>query len=447
LFFSGSGEYFLRRCFGGDFNFGGAMNHVLVPDQRIGDGGSFAGQRTMKEPLHRPDGKGGLEAAQHKRAMLLSSCTIMETSSTQSIPRTAAVIEDGLRAGLHIGAQIFASIHGNKIADAAFGLSRPGVEMSPDTMMLWLSSTKPVAAVAIGQLWERGLLDLDDLVARHIPEFAVNAKGDITIRHILTHTAGFRGAALNWSNEPWDDLIAKVCKSRQETGWIAGKKVGYNLGGSWLILGQLIRRLDGRPFEKYVREEIFVPLGMADCWIGMPRDNFLAYGQRIGLMHDTSGEQPIARFPADAEEACEVCRPGHNGRGPIRELAFFYEAILGKGSRAGQRILSPQTVEALTSRHRTGMFDNTFKHVMDWSLGFIVSNNIYGEENVRYSFGPHASPRTVGHGGFQSSVGMADPEHGLAAAIVFNGCPGEATHAERIRRTMAALYEDLGLVK
>ncbi|MGA2232385.1 MAG: serine hydrolase domain-containing protein, partial [Tepidisphaeraceae bacterium] len=84
----------------------------------------------------------------------------MESYLRQSIPRTAAVIEEGLREGLHIGAQVFASINGEKIADAAFGLSRPGVEMSPDTMMLWLSSTKPVAAVAIGQLWERGLLDL-----------------------------------------------------------------------------------------------------------------------------------------------------------------------------------------------------------------------------------------------------------------------------------------------
>jgi CubicO group peptidase (beta-lactamase class C family) len=371
----------------------------------------------------------------------------MNMPSADSIPRAAAVIEEGLSQGLHIGAQIYASIHGKPVVDAAFGLSRPGVDMSPDTLMLWFSSTKPISAVAIGQLWERGLLDLDDRVARHIPEFGANGKEPITIRHILTHTCGFRGAALGWSNEPWAELIARVCNARQETGWVAGKKAAYNLGGSWLILGELVRRLDGRPFEKYVREEIFLPLGMNDSWLGMPRENFLAYGARIGLMHDTSGPAPLARYPADSEEASEMCRPGHNGRGPMRELAYFYEMILGKGERNSRRILSPQTVEALVSPHRVGMFDQTFNHVVDWGLGFIVDSNRHGADTVPYPFGRYASPRTAGHGGSQSSVGLADPERGLAAAIVFNGCPGEAKHAARIRAVLAALYEDLNLAE
>jgi CubicO group peptidase (beta-lactamase class C family) len=357
--------------------------------------------------------------------------------------RTSAVVQKGITDGLHIGAQIYASIHGKPMIDAAWGNARFGAPMKTDTLMLWLSSAKPIAAVAIGQLSERGKLGMDDPVAEHIPEFASNGKQDITIRHLLTHTGGFRAAALNWTNDPWDAVIANVCAARLESGWEPGKKAGYHASGSWLILGEIVRRADGRPFENYVRDEIFLPLGMKDSWIGMPSEKYRAYGDRIGFMHDTSDAQPKANFPADTEAGCAVCRPGSNGRGPIRELELFYEMILGRG----RQILSPRTIQILTTRQRIGMYDHTFKHVMDWGLGFIADNNVYGADTVPYPFGPYCSPRTVGHGGYQSSVGFADPEYGVAAAIVFNGCPGEARHGQRIRQIGAALYEDLGLAK
>jgi hypothetical protein len=64
LFFGGGGEDVVGRRIGGQVDFRGAMNHVFVADQRVGDGGSFVGEGTVEEPLHRADGKGGVEAAQ-----------------------------------------------------------------------------------------------------------------------------------------------------------------------------------------------------------------------------------------------------------------------------------------------------------------------------------------------------------------------------------------------
>jgi CubicO group peptidase (beta-lactamase class C family) len=362
-----------------------------------------------------------------------------------TIPRATTIIQQGITDGLHIGAQLYASVRGEIVADTAWGAAGNGTDMTPATIMLWLSSTKPVAAVAIGQLWERGLLDLDDPVARHVPEFAAEAKDRVTIRHILTHAGGFRGAASNWDGESWEQSVAAVCAARLEPGWIPGKKAGYHVAESWYMLGEIVRRLDGRPFNRYVREEIFLPLEMQDSWVGMPPERYRAYGQRIGIMHSTESPGIAKAFTKENEAGLASCRPARNGHGPIRELGFFYEAILGKGARNGRRILSAQTVEALTARHRCGMFDETFKHVMDWGLGFIVDNNIYGVDTVPYPFGRYCSPRTVGHGGYQSSVGFADPERGLAVAIVFDGCCGEAKHGARIRAVSAALYEDLGL--
>ena len=69
-----------------------------------------------------------------------------------------------------------------------------------------------------------------------------------------------------------------------------------------------------------------------------------------------------------------------------------------------------------------------------------------GRTQVPYGFGPHASPRAFGHGGSQSSGALADPEHGLAAALTCTGMPGDAAHSRRVHDVWAALYEDLGLV-
>jgi CubicO group peptidase (beta-lactamase class C family) len=111
----------------------------------------------------------------------------------------------------------------------------------------------------------------------------------------------------------------------------------------------------------------------------------------------------------------------------------------------GHQVLRPQTVEALVARHRAGMYDHTFKHVLDFGLGFVLNSNQYDVDTVPYGYGPHASPRTFGHSGMQSSCAFADPENGIAAALVFNGTPGEAAHDRRIRAVLTRMYEELGL--
>jgi CubicO group peptidase (beta-lactamase class C family) len=365
--------------------------------------------------------------------------------STTALPKFQSAIRAGIASGLHIGSQAHVMMHGNLIADLSFGESRPGVAMTTDTLMLWLSATKPITAIAIAQLWERGQIALDDSVSRHVPAFGTHGKQSVTIRHLLTHTAGIRGAANNFTRDGWEATLERICNSKLEPGWIPGNKAGYHLASSWFVLGEIVRLVDGRRFEQYVRDEIFLPLGMTDSWVGMPADRYAEYGDRIGIMQNTD---PAAKLPHawDTPEMAALCKPGGNGRGPVRDLSRFYQMLLNGGSLDGARIISPQTVEAMTARHRVGMYDHTFRHVMDWSLGFIINNNQYGIDTIRYGYGPHASWRTYGHSGNQSSVAFADPKHRLIAAIVFNGTPGDAAHDARVRSVLTGLYEDLGLV-
>lgn len=90
------------------------------------------------------------------------------------------------------------------------------------------------------------------------------------------------------------------------------------------------------------------------------------------------------------------------------------------------------------------MFDETFRQVMDWGLGFIIDAKIHGDTEYSYDFGAHASPRTFGHAGYQCSTGFADPEHSLVVAWAFNGLSGESKHRHRNHAMNSAIYQDLG---
>jgi CubicO group peptidase (beta-lactamase class C family) len=361
----------------------------------------------------------------------------------QQLVRTAVLIQQGIDEGLHTGAQIYVSRHGKPIAELAIGQSRNGVPMTHNTLVPWFSSTKPVAAVAILQLVESGKLRLDDLVARHIPEFAPQGKADITLRHLLTHTAGLRWVELGWPETTWPQIVNRLCHATPERDWPPGKRAGYHPTTTWFVLGEVIRRVSGLSFEDYVRQQIFEPLGMRDSWVGMSDQQYDAYGQRMGTIVDmTKPERPEIRYASRA--GATHCAPGSSGFGPIRELGMFYEMLLAGGERGDERILSADSVAEMTRRQREGMFDEPVRETIDWGLGLILNSSRYGSPSVPYGYGRHASDATFGHSGSQSSVAFADPANKLVVAALANGAPGEPAHQARIKAWCEAIYEDVG---
>lgn len=369
----------------------------------------------------------------------------IDGSGAERLPNTLAAIDDGRRRGLHLGAQLYVSRRGEPLADLAAGWARADEPLTPDHWAVWLSATKPLTAVALARLWEAGALDLDDPIARHLPEFGAAGKGGITLRHALTHTGGFRMLEVGWPEASWDEIVARIAARKPEPRWVPGEKAGYHLTSSWFILGEVIRRLDGRPFARYVRAEVCEPLGMERSWIGMPAEVWRAEHHRLAPLYDTSGSGAPRERNWATEERTTRPSPGGNGRGPIRELGWFYEALLAGGIRNGRRLLTPQTVAALTAHHRVGLYDHTFRHDLDWGLGFIPDNNHHGADTIPYGYGRHASRRSFGHSGFRSTVGFADPIHGLVVALAFNGTPDEEPHRRRMQTALEAIYEDLEL--
>ncbi|HVF75084.1 MAG TPA: serine hydrolase domain-containing protein [Acidimicrobiales bacterium] len=337
-----------------------------------------------------------------------------------SLPSAVALLEQGITDGFHLGAQLSVSHRGDS-ADLAVG------NVDVDTPFPWFSQTKALTAVALAQQWERGEVALDDPVAAHIPEFA---KEHITVRHLLTHTAGLRNAELaatETDGADWDASVQRACEAGVHDDWVPGRRAGYNPKGAFQLLGEIVRLIDGRSFDEYVRDEVFRPLDME-------RSSLRA--TESGVVYDTSGESPRALGgpPPDV-------RPSSSGVGPASDLLRFWEALC----RGGRPVLSPQAVEAMTARHRVGLRDETFGPVIDWGLGLMVNSWQYQQRPTPYGYGDRASPRAFGHGGSQSSIGFVDPEHGLVVVLLTNGMPGEKGNHRRTQPVLTALYEDLAL--
>lgn len=372
-----------------------------------------------------------------------------ETATTaadfaQAFPRAFDVFEQGRKRGLHHGAQVYVAVDGDVRADVGLGESEPGVPLTSDHLTLWLSAGKPLAAAAFARLWERGRLQLDAPVAAYLPEFGQQGKEGVTLRHVLNHTAGLRTVETGWPEMEWDATIARICAAPLDPGAVPGRTAGYHTGSSWFILGEVLQRVAGRSYADLLQEEVCAPVGMTETRAAIPAAEHAQLADRLAPLWERD-RASLNLLDWHAARRCAAPSPGSNHRGPIRDLGRFYEMLRREGAAAAGRVLTPQTVAALTARHRVGEFDQTLGHVVDFGLGFIIDSNRYGVDTVPYGYGRHCSPRTFGHGGAQSSQGYCDPERGLVVAYLFNGRAGEGQHFRRAKAFNEALYADLGL--
>jgi CubicO group peptidase (beta-lactamase class C family) len=346
--------------------------------------------------------------------------------------RVREVLEQGIDDGTHIGAQIYVSHQGEVAADFAVGNARADVAMTTDSMMTWFSMTKAVTSVAVAQQWERRALEIDERVVTYIPEFGAHGKDVITLRHLLTHTAGIPLADGILEMQPWlesnEESLARICDAPLD--YEPGTRAGYHPTAGMTVLGEIVARVSGQPYREYVRNKIFLPLGMDDCWVGMPEETWRAYGDRIGHMHNTQGDEPVRVAGVDSARRAANPMPGANGRGPMNQLGKFYEGL--------PQLIGPATLAAVASRHRTEMVDEMFGVVIDWGLGFTID---------AYAMGRYCSRRTFGHGGSQSSIAFLDPSHRVVVAVVCNGMCGVARHYPRLDAICSAVYLDLGLAQ
>ncbi|MGF1679349.1 MAG: serine hydrolase domain-containing protein [Candidatus Methylacidiphilales bacterium] len=358
---------------------------------------------------------------------------------------TAAVFQKGIELGQHFGGQLCVMHEGRTVLDAGWGTSGPdGVGIQSDDVMLWMSSGKPVTAVAIARLVEAGLLHWDTPVCEWIPEFGNQGKEAITLANILSQSAALRGAdAIDGTN--CGEMLRAIYDLPLDQGQIPGRHAGYHVGGTWMILGEVIRRVTGLSIQSYLKKELFPALEMEGCGLGGADQHDGGFMTCPLPIFDTTTTSPRIHPVYGVETAVRLPRPGRNLHGPIRELARFY-ASLRHILRGGRGILRSETVERMIVPQRpAGMRDLTFGHQADFGFGFYLHPEKYGRGKSSYGYGARASDQSFGHSGAQSSCGFYDPEVDVVVTWVVDGMPGEPKHQRRARALNEALYTDLGI--
>lgn len=342
--------------------------------------------------------------------------------------------------GIHPALQLCVRHRGQVVLDRSLGYaSGNGPDGSraerirlatPDTPFCTMSASKPVTATIVHLLVERGLLRLDDPVARWVPEFARHRKERITIRQILLHRAGIPlpGAGV-FGLDRLDDpaaVLEAVCDLRPSS--TAGRVLAYHAVTGGFVLGAVVERAAGRSIRELLRAEVAEPLGCRWLGYGVAADEVdrVARNYFTGLPVPALLSAQFRRvmgfdFPEIADVSNDVrflkgIIPSGNVMTTANELSLFYQLLLEEGATGGVRILAPETVRAATAGEYTGEVDRTLLAPIRYSLGFML-----GGRTVSL-FGPDTY-HAFGHLGFTNIVSWADPERQVAAAILTSGKP------------------------
>jgi CubicO group peptidase (beta-lactamase class C family) len=321
----------------------------------------------------------------------------------------------------------------------AFGKLDPvkGIPLPVDAIFRIASQTKAVTTVAVMMLLEEGRLLLDDPVSKYIPEFAstsvavqapekeakgytrVPAKRPITVRDLLTHTAGIsygdgpaeseyvaagvRGWFMADKPIPIGEVVKKIAtlpfNSQPGEKWV----YGFNSD----ILGYLIERVSGMTLSDFFARKITGPLGMNDTHFFLPKEKIGRFTPVYGA--DEKGQIKLVEDPTDSfyVKGPRVCFAGGSGLlSTAGDYARFLMMLEQGGEYAGVRLLSPKTVELLTADHASSLYGSE-----GYGLGFWVTDRL----------GRNGQPGTVGAfgwGGAYHTTYFVDPGERLVAVLM-----------------------------
>jgi CubicO group peptidase (beta-lactamase class C family) len=304
-----------------------------------------------------------------------------------------------------------------------------GPGWSRDSIVMPYSVTKPFAAVCALRLVERGVLELDAPVQRYWPEFTAPA----TVRHVLSHQAGIVALDTPVPTETFYDW-GRMCAllAAQEPAWEPGTAHGESALFYGHLVGELVRRTDGRSLGRFLAEEVCGPSGL-DFHIGLgPAEQARAVDltgltpeyraakldgkpelYRRAITNPPGGQDPAVVNSA-AWRAAEI--PAINGHGTARAVAGFYTAL--------PKLLPPGLLAETTTAQCSGQ-DRVFGSHSAWGLGVFVEDDDYGMGGLGGNYGGASADYTfsflTAHAG--DSDRATDLENTLRAALGLGPIP------------------------
>jgi CubicO group peptidase (beta-lactamase class C family) len=352
-----------------------------------------------------------------------------------------------------VGASLAVVTGGELVIDLWGGFQDPQrtIPWQRDTIINVFSTTKTMSCLSLLVLASRGLVDLDAPVERYWPEFGQNGKGGVLIRHLLSHTAGVPA---------WDQRIEgtdlydwhKVTNllAAQAPWWEPGSKSGYHGITQGNLVGEVVRRIDGRTVGRFFAEEIAAPTG-ADFHIGLGPEHDsrvalvipvppLQFGSSDGSVSPARDSIPYrASNPRlRAEQSWELAWrraeiPAAGGHGNARSVALAQAAVSHGGSLRGVELLSPETIDRIFEVQAAGR---------DLVLGIGVTFGVgYGLNSPRNPISPNA--RVCYWGGWGGSLVVNDVDAGFTMAYVMNRMGEGTVGDDRAHTLLRAIYASL----
>ncbi len=376
------------------------------------------------------------------------------------LDRMVEEFESTLEKGrLFHGAQMAVYRAGKRVLDVGGGLARVRTQqpVRPESLFVLFSASKGLAGLAMLMLYERRKFHYDEPVSKYWPEFTrvVPGKAAVTIRHVMSHRAGFPLGPRWLDAELWGDR-AEIRRAMEEVRlrFTPGERNAYHAMNYGHMVNELIRRIDGRDCGAFLREEVFGPLGLRDLHLGLPDDAALearvawcyneidlspgrAAARATGVV---SGELEQARAEGEAEERLDptpqrrepparyadipemwhefnwpethrAVLPAAGGIGTACELGALYAFLAQGGARGELALVSREGLAyATTPTNREGEIDGTIGFPLRWGLGFHMGMH-----------GRGSTLRSFGHAGAGGQIGFADPDRELAFAFTTNG--------------------------
>ncbi len=361
--------------------------------------------------------------------------------------RIDAVLEGYVERQELAGAVALVLRNGRVVYEKAVGWSdrEAGRRMTMSSTFRIASQTKALTSVVVLSLMEEGKLNLGDPVSRFIPEFrsttvmengrAVPARRQITIRDLLTHTAGISygtqpsvadayervglgpAAGMGWYTADKDEEVCETMERLASVPFVAQPGEQWVYGYNTDVLGCIAERAAGEPLDALIRARITGPLGMRDTHFFLPRD------QRDRLVTVYSSEEGRAvRAPEGPRgQGSYVDGPRRNFAGgagllsTAADYARFLEMMRNGGELDGVRVLAPRTVQLMTT-NQVGTLHSTTG--LGFGLGF--------ETTDRYGANGMDAVGSFGWGGAYGSFYRVDPEAGLTIVLMINQLPNSA---------------------
>jgi CubicO group peptidase (beta-lactamase class C family) len=369
-------------------------------------------------------------------------------------PARAAVIDRGLQRYVDSdrvpGIAAIVMQDGKVVYDKAFGWAdkESGRRMTTDTVFRIASQTKAVTSTAVMQLIEEGALALSTRAGAFIPSFAqttvavVNGRGvmtqvparrAITIRDLLTHTAGISygtdpsiaklyeakglgpAAGAGWYTADKDEPVCDTMERLGSLPFVAQPGEAWVYGYNTDILGCIVERASGTPLDAFIRDRITAPLGMKDTQFFLPH----AQRDRLAAVYASGADGKYIRAPNTSRgQGSYVDGPRRNFAGgagllsTTRDYARFLETMRRGGTIDGTRILSPLSVK-LMSTNQVGTLHSATG--LGFGLGF--------ETVDRFGANTMSSVGAFGWGGAYGSIYRVDPEARLVMVLMIQLMP------------------------